>query len=165
MSGAVSFNSQPVQQQQLAEGDLLDHKFPNFVQDINSAPDKSAQQELYLAVSKEFPMMKKFGKKIIHSMWSLLCPQVCLNCATLLDPSCKLLCKSCFQELELIDPTSRCRFCFCEVEHAGACVECRKKISPSDYVAAAFEHMGAAKSILQEFTSQDRPSLAKGCAS
>jgi len=90
-------------------------------------------------------------------------PTGCRHCGA---SSVAPLCPACFSGLELIDPAGRCPRCFSD-EIGGArrvCTTCQENPPASDWVASAFDYLGPAKSLVDQFSLHDEPYLAKTLA-
>jgi len=105
-------------------------------------------------------------KRIAQSFLNLIYPPLCLHCRRgLLNPQ-HLLCEDCLFILELIDPCTRCSFCFsadCETE-LRLCPECQKRRSILDGIGAAFDFAGPAASLIKKMKYSNMPYLNKGVA-
>lgn len=69
-------------------------------------------------------------------MLDSLFPTYCQVCRVPTRLRC--LCQDCWLESELLDPSHRCRSCFCEIEAPSFCARCNKKKAPFER-AALFE--------------------------
>lgn len=108
----------------------------------------------------------QFLIQLIHSCTHFVYPSLCLHCHSLLDPHAALLCSNCAQELQWIEPTSRCVCCFGELEEARrVCMHCRQEASLFQRKAAVFEYEGVAASMMRKFKYGGAPYLSKGIAS
>lgn len=105
-------------------------------------------------------MLQKIAASFLH----LLYPPLCLHCPESLTFNERLLCSSCFSELSLIDPSSRCLYCFGERESANLapCFVCQRHPQSLDRMAAACEQVGPAVTLLNQLKYGDCPYLAKG---
>lgn len=82
---------------------------------------------------------------------NLIFPKLCLHCKAVLEKK-KRLCADCLKEFELIPPETRCLHCFSALEEQRqVCLLCRRKPLPLRRVAAAFEQIGPAASLLSQF--------------
>lgn len=105
--------------------------------------------------------LRKFGKSSI----SLLYPPLCLHCREGLEDSSHLLCGTCLSLLELIDPKERCPRCFSPdfFPEKLLCSECIRSKPICDAIAAAFDYVGPAATLIQKLKYGDQSYLAKGC--
>lgn|GEM_PF-4358677 len=93
-------------------------------------------------------------------------PQTCLHCQNETGDDAALVCNTCAELLELIDPKERCEICFGQkTDGEMICLECRRKRPKQKKVISCFEWEGPARSLLLQFTQGGRPWLAKGLAS
>lgn len=101
-----------------------------------------------------------------HFLKNLIWPATCTSCKEILNDSNALLCPHCMDELILINPLSRCPYCFSdEIDgEKKVCEACRKKRGSLDYIAAAFDYHGPAKSLVLSLKYRDRPYLCKSLA-
>lgn len=80
-------------------------------------------------------------------------------------PHTSSLCTPCVHLLDLIDPLSRCRRCFNPKETPSApCHFCHSNPLPLNGLAAAFEYLGPAASLIKKMKYGNRPYLAKEAA-
>ena len=87
-----------------------------------------------------------------------LFPPLCLHC------ECKcpqLICKGCAPDFELIDPSSRCLFCFAENDGRRPCPECVQKKRWQIKIASAVDYQGAVSSLVKKLKYGKMPYLAK----
>ncbi len=96
---------------------------------------------------------------LANSFSSLFFPAHCLHCKGPLPLALNLLCPSCFESLELINPHEMCPICFIR-----PCI-CKKETLFFDRQAFCFDYEGPAKSLLIALKYGDRPYLAKSLAS
>ena len=98
-------------------------------------------------------------KNVLASASSLFFPSFCLQCEA---PEEKLLCTSCASQLELLDPTLRCKRCFSQTR---PCTICKERPFSLSGIASSFSYYGPIKRILHAFKYEDQPYLAKSLAS
>lgn len=97
-----------------------------------------------------------------NSLSHLLYPPVCLHCDHSTFHQRRPLCATCIDLLALIDPELRCPRCFSVVEDEGAlCKACREDPPAFKRLAAAFEYMGPAATLLQHLKFHQQPGFAK----
>lgn len=102
----------------------------------------------------------------IQSLKQLIFPQLCLHCHHLLKPNQSIFCSDCFNQLELIDPATRCSACFCFHPHVkkAICLDCTKHPQLLTAQAAAFEYIGPAATMIKKMKYGNLPFLAKGAS-
>jgi competence protein ComFC len=101
-------------------------------------------------------MLRQAIKKAIN----LVYPPLCLHCEKLLDNGYHLFCRGCTGFFELIDPTSRCIYCFAENEGRRPCPECLRKKRWHIQIAAALDYIGAVGSLIKGIKYGRMPYLA-----
>lgn len=104
-------------------------------------------------------------KSICKSFANLIYPPICLHCNCGVYDADVPLCQNCLQLLELIDPTERCPFCFSvdfDPEHR-VCANCFKRPPFLNGIAAAFDYIGPAATLIKKMKYGDLPYLSKGC--
>jgi ComF family protein len=112
------------------------------------------------------------GYKLSHwlgqlkeSLVHFIYPRHCLHCNMLIGPTDPLFCQFCAELLELIDPKERCITCFGLIEKENTpCSICVKKVSVLDRMAAAFDYIGPAASLIKKLKYANQPYLASGAA-
>lgn len=78
----------------------------------------------------------------------------------------RLLCQSCFDSLELIDPTACCPRCFStDYQKNSFCATCYKNRSFLTAVASAFDAEGPVGTLVNKLKAGDKPYLAESLAS
>ena len=90
-------------------------------------------------------------------------PPLCVHCDSKTKSSRFPLCKTCLTDLEKISPEERCPKCFSAKENSF-CQRCHDYPLGLQGVAATFEHLGAASTLLKEWKVCSRPALVKGLA-
>src|SRR5262245_11643198 len=105
-------------------------------------------------------MMRRLGQAFID----LFYPPLCLHCRAPLDKKTKVFCTTCFQQMELIDPSDRCPYCFSQDYESDRrfCPECYRRPPILDKVAAAFDYDGPAASFIRHLKYADQSYLATG---
>ena len=106
-------------------------------------------------------------KKFLKSCVDLVYPPICLHCKDTLLQDRELLCKTCFELLELIDIKLHCPICF-SIQYCAKkmhCIQCAKKKSSLTSIAAAFEYKGAPSTLVKEFKYGNKPFLSQGLGS
>lgn len=103
---------------------------------------------------------------LLRTFQSVIFPPLCLHCKETLSLPEYPLCKSCVGLLELINPEERCPLCFsgnfCANTHL--CSECKKRPPLLNGIAAAFDYVGPASTLVRKIKYADQPYLTKGCA-
>lgn len=94
----------------------------------------------------------------------LIFPLICLHCEAEVEESKQLFCKGCSPSFELIDPTSRCVFCFNEMENQKVCAECKINRRPRLKMASALDYLGAVCSLVKNLKDGKLPYLAQTAA-
>jgi ComF family protein len=105
-------------------------------------------------------------RQIGRSFIDFIYPPLCLHCGSCLIQSTYLLCPTCVNLLELIEPSSRCLFCFSEKdeEKLHVCLECRTRPSFLDGAAASFDFLGPASTLIKKMKYSHMPYLDKAIA-
>lgn len=107
-------------------------------------------------------LLTKMGKAFLH----LAYPPLCYSCENGISNGEGLLCVECLRLLELIDPQERCPYCFsgqfCLEQRT--CPDCANKKPLFTQMAAAFDYIGPAASLLKKFKYANKPHLAQGLA-
>lgn len=105
-------------------------------------------------------------KELIDHLTNFLYPPVCLHCNALLGSQNKIFCPECFQELQLIDPKERCRYCFGykNDNETKTCSLCAQTPPPWNRGAAAFDYEGAAATLITSMKYGNQAYLSKGAA-
>lgn len=109
--------------------------------------------------------MKQILNKATKSVLSLLYPPLCIHCKEGLYSDIHLLCANCLDLLELIDPSERCPYCFSSsycIENK-VCGDCRKRHPIFNGLAASFDYVGPAATLIRKLKYSDQVYLAKGC--
>ncbi len=102
---------------------------------------------------------------MLSSILSLLYPPLCLHCRESLEKGNPIFCKGCLEQLELIDPTSRCVVCFSTINQTvgKVCPRCLHKGQRTiSQLAAVFDYMGPASTLIKCLKYSQQPYLAKG---
>lgn len=100
-------------------------------------------------------------KHLLRKGIDFIFPPLCLHCEKLLDNGNHLFCRGCAGFFELIDPTTRCLFCFAENEGRAPCLECLKKKRWHLKLAAACDYLGAVGSLVKGIKYGRMPYLVK----
>jgi competence protein ComFC len=104
-------------------------------------------------------------KTICHAFVNLIYPPLCLHCKESVLNTDVLLCQNCLQLLELIDPSERCPHCF-SIDFSPEnrlCFDCLKKPPLLNGIAAAFDYLGPAATLIKKLKYGDLTYLSKGC--
>lgn len=108
--------------------------------------------------------VKAFLQRVMLSFKNLIYPPLCLHCHSELSSKEPFLCGTCLQLLELINPLERCRFCFGSTTVQPACQACRAKECVFSSLAAAFEYVGPAATLVKQFKYAGEHYLSDGMA-
>src|SRR5262249_36743813 len=102
------------------------------------------------------------AKAFVH----LIYPPICLHCSQGLHQPDYLLCKSCLDLLEIIDPSQRCQFCFTEDcdPKRRLCAECHGRHSIFEGMGAVFDFIGPAAALVKKMKYSNMPYLSRGAA-
>lgn len=101
-----------------------------------------------------------------ESLWHLLYPSRCLHCQELIPPESSVLCSTCASLLELINPEERCQTCF-EIKKntfSEHCLRCQKHPTLFFQMAAAFDYIGPAATLVKKLKYSNQPHLSRGMA-
>lgn len=103
-------------------------------------------------------------KRVINSLVNLLYPPLCLHCDESIDDKTALFCSSCQTLLTLIPPEERCSRCFSlrDISEQKLCSECRQNFTHFTSMAAAFDYMGPAATLVKKMKYADQPYLSRG---
>ncbi|MBA3956954.1 MAG: ComF family protein [Parachlamydiaceae bacterium] len=101
------------------------------------------------------------GKSLLNFVY----PPFCLHCQEALHATHSLLCATCLEQLDLIDSSTRCPLCFSTDFNPVnlLCFDCKHTPSPFNGVAAAFDYIGPAATLIKQLKYSDKPFLADGC--
>lgn len=106
----------------------------------------------------------KIFDDLLRSFRDLLFPPLCLHCRKTIAEESAYLCSACINALQLIDPTERCPRCF-SFEYQPEqkqCPSCQLNTPSLHYMAAAFDYIGPAASIVRKLKYGNQPYLADG---
>ncbi len=98
---------------------------------------------------------------LIKSGIHLIFPPLCLHCDERINHGERLFCTACATFFELIDPGSRCIYCFAENEGRAPCTECVRKKRWGTKLAASLDYLGAVTSLVKGIKYGRMPYLAK----
>lgn len=103
-------------------------------------------------------------RKVAKAFANLLYPPLCLHCNNTLSSDAPIFCESCLKIMQLIDPADRCPFCFSTAYDRPAyfCSDCSRIPPIFDKIAAAFDYLGPAATLIRRMKYGDQPYLAKG---
>lgn len=102
---------------------------------------------------------------VFSSISHLLFPPVCMHCHQSTTHQRYPMCNACLELLTLIDLELRCSVCFSAVEQENTlCKECRENPPVFKRLAAAFDYMGPAATLLQNLKFHQQPGFAKSAA-
>lgn len=91
---------------------------------------------------------------------SLVYPPKCIHCFDSVKNPADRFCEVCIQQLELIDPSERCPYCFSS--ETPNCYHCRKQQSLFTQSASAFDYMGPPATLVQRMKYSGQSYLAEG---
>lgn len=103
-------------------------------------------------------------RQFIRSFKDLLFPPLCIHCRESIDEEFAYLCTECTRLLQLIDPKERCPRCFSQdyCAESKRCSCCQPGELALHRLAAAFDYIGPAASIIRKLKYGNQPFLAKG---
>lgn len=104
---------------------------------------------------------------LVRSFLDLIYPPLCVACSEFLQTQDTLLCKSCLDQLEVLDPHAHCPLCFSsdfEPPHA-LCNECKKTPSALNQSLAVFDYIPPAAFMIKKLKYANQQHLARGMAS
>lgn len=107
-------------------------------------------------------------KKVAASFSHLLFPAICIHCQQPLEERSLIFCQICLQQLQLIDPESRCPYCFSfdfDPQSESYCQTCHNKPQSLHRIAAAFDYEGPAASLIKQMKYGGQSYLAEGAGS
>ena len=98
----------------------------------------------------------------MKTLLDIIFPPLCLHCEYSLHKSHHLFCKGCAGFFELIDPLSRCPYCFAQNEGIRRpCIECMQKKRWQVKIASALDYLGAVRTLVKKLKYGSMPYLAK----
>jgi ComF family protein len=108
--------------------------------------------------------MTSFWQTCKNSLCHLIYPSRCLHCREHLPPETTLLCNSCAELLELINPDERCQTCFIPSKNGSTdhCKNCHDNPSLFYQKAAVFDYIGPAATLVKKIKYANQPFLARG---
>lgn len=95
----------------------------------------------------------------------LIYPPRCLHCSASLANDQNYFCLECASKLELVKLQNRCPTCFADLDGCFRCPICRHRSPLLKGIAAAFDYVGVAQTLLKQFKHGAQPYLAKSAAS
>lgn len=103
-------------------------------------------------------------KSILATALNTLYPPLCFHCQA--DWSEGPLCSHCLSLLEVVDPATRCRYCFSSHVNPGqgTCRRCILEEPVLDSFAAVFDYYGPVTSLISQFKYSGKYWLAEGLA-
>lgn len=101
---------------------------------------------------------------MLQRLCDLIFPSLCLHCEMKIEQKNHLFCKGCSGFFELIDPSSRCPFCFAENGKGRLCSVCREENRWHVKMAAALDYLGSVQSLVKKLKYGHMPYLAKTAA-
>lgn len=110
------------------------------------------------------PSWKTILQGLGKALSDLVYPPACLHCRDSLDVGSPLLCTACLQLMEMIDPAERCLKCFSADLHPKfkLCPHCLKQPQLFDGIAAVFDFLGPAATLVKKMKYSNMPYLAEG---
>lgn len=106
-------------------------------------------------------MLKKLGLSFLD----LLYPPLCLHCDAGLEYECRIFCRACLLQLELIDPSLRCPLCFSsdfDAECQKCCEQCRTNPRNIKHIASVFDYEGPPATLVKQLKYGGQSYLAQG---
>lgn len=102
--------------------------------------------------------------RLAHSLTDLVYPPLCLHCNAVIRQKSVLFCSSCQSLLELILPEERCPYCFSPsyAVEKKSCPQCMRTPPVLHRIAAAFDYVGPAATLVKKMKYADQPYLARG---
>jgi predicted amidophosphoribosyltransferase len=100
-------------------------------------------------------------KVIQNALLNWLFPPLCLHCEEKLQIGGLLFCQGCAGFFELIDPKTRCPYCFAENEAHGPCRKCYQKKRLTLHMASSLDYLGPVATLVQKMKNGLMPHLAK----
>lgn len=102
-------------------------------------------------------------RRIAQALIDFVYPPFCLHCRAPREEGRHLLCASCFSQVELIDPFTRCPSCFIEkgVEGDEKCRFCHSHPPPWNRGAAACDYAGPIVTLVKDMKYSNHPYLAE----
>lgn len=94
-------------------------------------------------------------------MINTLFPPLCLHCEEDVENGRRLFCQGCSGFFELIDPSTRCIYCFCENDSRKPCPECLRKKRWELKIASALDYLGAVGTLVKQLKCGRMPYLAE----
>lgn len=103
---------------------------------------------------------------LINSFIDLLYPRLCLCCGEFLCGEEPLFCRSCADQLEVIDSTTRCPLCFSsEIDRSDRlCSRCTRVPSALNRTVSVFDYLGPAATLVKKLKYGNQQHLAEGMA-
>lgn len=97
-------------------------------------------------------------------MIDLVYPPLCLHCSAVIDGESPLFCPPCQSLLEMISHHERCPYCFSPDYSLSQryCPQCSKRPPVLYRIAAVFDYVGPAATLVKKMKYSNQPHLAKG---
>jgi competence protein ComFC len=105
--------------------------------------------------------LKVLGKSCLD----LIYPPICFHCNETLEANEKIFCEICLFQLDMIDPSTRCSFCFSsefDPETQKSCRECEGKPRLIQRMASVFDYEGAPSTLVKQLKYGGKSFLAIG---
>jgi len=109
-------------------------------------------------------MSSSLAKNIFKSFCHLIYPPVCLHCREELQDDKPILCEACLALLVLVDPAERCPHCFSPnfYHSKQECPDCYKQKPVLNRMAAAFDYLGPAATLVKRMKYSNKSYLSEG---
>ncbi len=103
-------------------------------------------------------------RPVLRAFSNLLFPPLCLHCHSLVPEQLKHFCQNCTDQLELINPSERCPFCFSSqyCPERIICSECHKNPPVLDRIASALDYYGPAATLVKKIKYGGQYYLTEG---
>lgn len=112
-------------------------------------------------MSKTLTIFNQLGKSFVDFIY----PPICLHCNETLEAGHLLFCLYCSQQLEMIDATLRCPFCFSSDinrDTQTCCGPCEGKPRIIQRMASVFDYEGASSTLIKHLKYGGKSYLANG---
>lgn len=103
-------------------------------------------------------------KKLLSTFISFVYPPTCIHCRKMTAYDAGSFCPSCIEQLEIVQIEDRCPYCFSSDydNEKRICYPCFVEKPVLKKVAAAFDYIGPAASLVTKMKYANQPYLAKG---
>lgn len=116
-------------------------------------------------MQKILQVLHKLGKiPKFDSFLNFIYPPLCLQCDAYLNKKHLILCRTCIELLNPIDPLEHCRFCLSrnDLSKTRICKNCREKQNPIYKLSAVFDYMSSAATLIKNLKYSFQYNLGKG---